>query len=168
MKKYIVFNREFLNGVNDRRKIIGQSKCISMHIRMGNYKSDFNDGRIFLFENDVISFIDCPILKNYSKAPILLTSDSIYAKNLIVNNTHNHRVITSSKKVIHTSHISFDNNFLGTYSAFLDMVTLGTCNELIGTSGSTFTILAASLMGKLPYLVGKNSSCELPKTYFYF
>ena len=168
MKKHIIFNREFLNAVKDRRQIIGQSQCISMHIRMGNYKSDFNDGRIFLFENDLLSFIDCPILEKYSNAPVYLTSDSRYAKNLIVNNTHDHRVISSSKKVIHTSHVSFDNNFLGTYGAFLDLVTLGTCNELIGTSGSTFTILAASLMGKLPYLVGKNSSCELPKAYFYF
>ena len=168
MKKHIVFNREFVNAVNDRRKFIGNSKCISMHIRMGNYKSDFNDGRIFLYENDVMSFIDCPILKKNSKDPILLTSDSRYAKNLIVSNTRDHRVIASSKKVIHTSHVSFDNNFLGTYGAFLDLVTLSTCNELIGTSGSTFSILAASLMGKLPYLVGKNSSCELPKAYFYF
>lgn len=168
MKKHIVFNSEFLNAVNIKRQIIGHSKCISMHIRMGNYKSDFRDGRIFLFDNDVLSFVDCPIIKKYSKVPIFLTSDSRYAKNLIVNNTHGYRVIWSSQKVIHTSHVSFDNNFMGAYSSFLDLVTLGSCNELIGTSGSTFTILAASLVGKLPYLVGQNSSCELPKEYFYY
>ena len=168
MKKHIVFNREFRNAVKDRRQIIGHSKCISMHIRMGNYKSDFHDGRIFLFDNDIMSFIDCPIIKKYPKAPIYLTSDSRYAKNLIVNNTHDHRVVSSSKKVIHTSHVSFANNFMGAYSTFLDLVTLGSCSEFVGTSGSTFTILAASLMGKLPYLVGKNTSCELPKAYFYY
>ena len=168
MRKHIVFNREFSNAVNDRSQIIGHSKCISIHIRMGNYKSDFRDGRIFLFESDVLSFIDCPILKKYSNAPIFLTSDSRYAKSLFINNTRGHRVISSSKRVFHTSGVSFNKNFIGTYGAFLDLVTLGTCSELIGTKRSTFTILAASLMGKLPYLVGKNSSCDLPKAYFYY
>ena len=168
MRKHIIFNREFMNGVNDRMQLIDHSKCISIHIRMGNYKSDIRDGRIFLFENDVMSFIDCPILKYYSNAPIFLTSDSRYAKSLFINNTHGHRIISSSTKVIHTSRVSFDNNFMGTYGAFLDLVTLGACKVLIGTSRSTFTMLAASLMGKLPYLVGKNSSCVLPKAYFYY
>ena len=168
MKSHIVFNKELLNAVNDRMLGIGNSKCISFHIRMGNYKSDFRDGRVFLYGKDIYSFIDCPIVQKYSKAFIFLSSDSIYAKNIIMNNTRKHSVVSSPKKATHSSHISFLDNFKGTYDTFLDLVTLSTCNELIGTSGSTFTVLAASLMGKLPYLIGQNSTCELPRGYSYY
>lgn len=167
MRQHIVFNQELLNAVNDKKQIISHSKCISFHIRMGNYKSDFRDGRIFLYENDVMSFINCPIIMNYSRTPIVLSSDSTYAKSIIMNNTREHRVISSSNKAIHSSHFSFLNKNKGTFGTFLDLLTLSNCNELIGTFGSTFTILASSLMGKLPYLVSKNSTCKQPQGYFY-
>ena len=134
---------------------------------MGSQKSDFFESRNFIFESDLTSFIDCPILRNHSQVPIYVSSDSSYVKDIIRNMAHTRKVISFSSKANHSDRISAINNFQKFSEPFLELLLLGHCNELIGTFGSTFSVLAASTNGKLPYLVPRNSSCFLPSGYFY-
>ena len=167
MINHFIFIDDFMERVHKRRKILQNENCISFHMRMGDKKSDFKETRSFIYESDLLSFINCPVVNEHPSAPIFVSSDSSYAKEIIMNNTQNHRVITYNQKAIHSGTFSFGKGFISTVNTFLDLVTLGSCKEFVGTYASTFSILAASFTGKVPYLVTRNSTCFRPTDYFY-
>ena len=167
MKNHIKFTQQFLNAVKDRSNKIGGKNCISFHVRMGDLKSDFKEKRCFLHESDLTSFAKCSIVSINPEMPIFISSDSSYAKSIINQTTNGHQMISFTKRASYTSNLSFEKSYNSIYQTFLDLVTLGSCSELVGTYGSTFSILAASLIGKLPYLIAPNSTCEIPEDYFY-
>ena len=167
MRNHFIFSEDFMNRVNRRKKNLQDGNCISFHMRMGDKKSDFKETRAFIYENDLLSFIKCPVVNENVDVPIFVSSDSSYAKEIIMNNTKNHRVVTYHKKAIHSGGFSFGKGLNSTINTFLDLVTLGSCKEFVGTYASTFSILAASFTGKLPYFVTRNSSCFKPTDYFY-
>lgn len=167
MKNHVIFNQKLVNTVKDRMKELDNGNCISIHARMGDMKSDFKENRKFLTNNDLLKFTNCFIISRYVHTPIFLSSDSSFAKSIIVRKMKSHKVVSFSKKAIHSKRMSFTLENKGAVETFLDLMTLGSCKELIGTYGSTFTILASSLIGKLPYLVSRQSVCKLPTNYFY-
>lgn len=167
MKNHFVFRKEFMEKVAERRRAMGGGKCVGFHMRMGNTISDFRDSHQFLFNSNIPSFGNCTIVSKYENATIFLSSDSSSAIQFFKNTLTNHRVVSFHSRATHTEKIYFpkkENHALS--SALLDLVTLGGCDELVGTASSTFTILASSLIGKLPYLVRRNSNCYLPAGFF--
>ena len=167
MKNHFIFNDDFMERVNNRRKILQDGNCISFHMRMGDKKSDFKETRSFIYESDIMSFINCSVVRESPSTPIFVSSDSSYAKEILMNNTQNYRVITYYQKAVHSGSFSFGKGINSTVDTFLDLVTLGSCKEFVGTYASTFSILAASFTGKLPYFVTRNSSCFKPTDYFF-
>lgn len=87
-----------MNRVNRRKKNLRDGNCISFHMRMGDLKSDFKETRTFIYENDLLSFIKCPVVNENAGFPIFVSSDSSYAKEIIMNNTKNHRAVTYHQK----------------------------------------------------------------------
>ena len=83
-------------------------------MRMGDKKSDFKETRSFIYESDLMQFINCPVVNEHPSAPIFVSSDSSYAKEVIMNNTQNHRVITYNQKAIHSGTFSFGKGFNST------------------------------------------------------
>lgn len=167
MRNHIKFSQFLLDKVDERRKHLNNGNCLSFHVRMGDLKSDFKESKSFIFETDLKSFVSCPIVNNYPNYLIFLSSDSSYAKNVIFNNTKDHKILSYDQRVKHSSLSSFSSASETTLSSLLDILTLGSCKEFVGTYGSTFSVLAASLVGKVPYLVSRNKSCFIPKEYFY-
>ena len=85
----------------------------------------------------------------------------------IKNMLPNRKVVSFHKKAAHTGNIDFPKKEnMDLSNTLLDLATLGICDELVGTKSSTFTILASSLIGKLPYLVGRKSNCYIPPSLF--
>ena len=167
MKKHFVFSQKLISKVMERKAKLNNGKCISFHMRMGDKKSDFKESKSFIYETDLNSFIQCPIVKKHSQYPIFISSDSSYAKNIIINGTRQRKIISYNQKAIHSGLSSLSTASETAFNSLLDILTLGSCKEFIGTYGSTFSILAASFTGKVPYLVTRNSSCFIPKEYFY-
>ena len=167
MRNHFIFTYDFMNRVHRRKKDLQDGNCISFHMRMGDRKSDFKESRSFIYEDDLLSFIKWPVVNENVGVPIFVSSDSSYAKEIIMNNTRNHRVVTYHQRAIHSGTFSFGKGLNSTINTFLDLVTLGSCKEFVGTYASTFSILAASFTGKVPYLVTRNSSCFKPNDYFY-
>ena len=167
MKNHVIFHQKLVNTVKDRMKELNNGNCISIHVRMGAEKSDFKRDKKFLTNNDLMKFTNCPVISQYVHTPIFLSSDSSFAKSIIVREMKSNKVVSFSIKAIHSKRVSFTLENKGAVETFLDLMTLGSCKELIGTYSSTFTILASSLIGKLPYLVSRQSVCKLPTNYFY-
>ena len=168
MRNLIVYNKDFIKILNERKYTIGMTNCIGFHIRMGNKKSDFQETRNFIFDSDIESFSNCPRVTHNNHIPIFVASDSSYVKSIIKNKLKDHKVLYYTSTVRHSESISFDKNFQLFNETFLELLSLSQCNDMIGTYGSTYSILAASLNGKLPYLVTRNSKCFLPQEYFYY
>ena len=168
MKNHFVFNSTIMNAVHQRRKAIGNGSCVAFHIRMGNLNSDFRDSHSFLKQESLPYFSNCSVLSEYPGVPIFVASDSSSAKKVIRQITPAHKVISFNTKAGHTESYSF--NYLNTHltNSLIDLMTLGSCDVLVGTTMSTFSVLASSLIGKLPYLVDGKSTCHLPRGLLYF
>ena len=163
MKNHFVFSKQFLEKVGARRKAIGEGKCIGFHMRMGNTISDFKDTHQFLLNSIIPSFGNCSIVSKLKNATIFVSSDSNSAVQKIKNMLPNRKVVSFHRKAAHTGNIDFPKKEnMDLSNTLLDLATLGICDELVGTKSSTFTILASSLIGKLPYLVSRKSNCFIP------
>ena len=165
MKNHFVFNEEIMKTVRERRERMGKGPCVGFHIRMGDRNSDFVEYRSFLFTKDIMSFLKCSIFDQYPKASIYIASDSNFAKGIVLNNTMNHDVFSFTPKATHS-----DSAFKSTKGndivkeLFVELLTLGSCDALVGTYRSSFSFLASSFQGKVPYLVTRNSKCFLPSS----
>ena len=167
MRKHVRISSILLSKLNMRKKDLQNGNCISFHVRMGDSKSDFQEKRYFIDVTDLMSFSHCQVVNDNPRYSIFLSSDSSYAKSIIINNTSHRKFISYDKKAIHSTISSFSLASESTETSLLDILTLGSCKELVGTYSSTFSILAASLIGKVPYLVARNKSCFVPQDYFY-
>lgn len=165
-RNHFVFSEEILKTVRERRERMGSNKpCVGFHIRMGDRNSDFVEYRSFLFTKDIMSFLKCSIFDLYPKASIYIASDSNFAKGIILNNTMNHEVFSFTQKATHSDSAfkSRKGNDI-VKELFYELLTMGSCDALVGTYRSSFTFLASSFQGKVPYLVTRNSKCFLPSS----
>ena len=109
---------------------------------MGDRNSDFVEYRSFLFTKDIMSFLKCSIFDQYPKASIYIASDSNFAKGIVLNNTMNHEVFSFTPKATHS-----DSAFKSTKGndivkeLFVELLTLGSCDALVGTYRSSFSFL---------------------------
>ena len=77
----------------------------------------------------------------------------------------NHEVFSFTPKATHS-----DSAFKSTKGndivkeLFVELLALGSCDALVGTYRSSFSFLASSFQGKVPYLVTRNSKCFLPSS----
>jgi hypothetical protein len=92
---------------------------------------------------------------------IYLAADSDIIKEEVIR-SHNY-TFYSYKKPVHSGHANKIQ-----YTDILDeLILLSSCRKFVVTETSTFSVIAAALSGKLPFLVGKNKSCSLPKKFQY-
>lgn len=163
MKKHFVFSDEIMKSLQERKEMMGNKPCVAFHIRMGDRNSDFREYRSFLFTRDLKKFVNCSIFEQYPDASIYIASDSNFAKGIIRNNTVNHKIYSFTEKATHSDSAfrSQEGNEI-VKEIFLELLTIGTCDALVGTHRSSFTFLASSFQGKVPYLVSRHSKCFLP------
>lgn len=168
VKNHFVFSEEIMQTVRERREMMGSGPCVGFHIRMGDRNSDFVEYRSFLFTKDILSFVKCSLFKEYPSAPIYIASDSNFAKGIVRNNTVDHKVFSFTQKASHSDSAfrSKKGNDI-VKELFLELLTIGSCDALVGTYRSSFTFLASSFQGKVPYLVTRNSKCFLPSSLIF-
>ena len=167
VRKHITFNKQLYNLVNNNRKQWRNLDCFGIHIRMGDSTSDFKEKRRFIYNSSLPLFTKCPIYQKMKHFAIYISSDSQNAKNSFIKSANNSNIFFSKNKACHTKERQFDKDLKCINDTLVELLTLSSCKGLIGTYGSTFSILAAALIGKLPYLVPRNSTCMLATNWFY-
>ena len=95
-------------------------------------------------------------------AVLFVASDSTEAKNVIRANTR-HVVITVSSKARHSNgSMGLKKNIDILAESFADMLTVGSCDYVVGTWRSTFSVVAAAFQGRIPYFVARRKACFQP------
>ena len=169
LKNYFIFSNDITNVVTENRNAWKNRPSVGMHIRRGKSK-EFNEYTdvVFLSYDDVNGFINCSLLKNLTKPVIYVASDSMMMKQRIMKSNHSFSVITSSIRASHSSSALSNSNSRVVGDVLIDILTVASCDYIIGTRSSTLTILAAAFQGNIPYLVGKNTDCYLSNVVNFF
>ena len=96
---------------------------------------------------------------------ILVASDSSRAKMMIRNYNPQKEVFWWVNKTTHTMTRYYRQTARAVVeSSVFDLFSLASCDAMIGTFRSTYSLTAAALIGEVPYLVSRGSSaCTIPK-----
>ena len=153
--------------VNNRIRSMGNQTTIGFHIRKGDRHSDFHETRQFLLDTDVKSFSHCSIVNSHPKAVLFVASDSSEAKQKVIATT-TRRVFTSSKRARHSNAAMRKEKNVGIlFDSFIDLLTVASCDYMVGTWKSSFSVVAGAFQGKVPYFVTRMSKCFQPETVSY-
>ena len=165
LRNHLILSKSMRTSIDDRLAIRGNRKLLCMHIRCGIPLADFPDQASFLNRKDIHTFHSCQNHFNWSNnALILVASDSSRAKMMIRNYNPRKEVIWWVNKTSHTMtrHSKYTSRSV-VESSVLDLFSLASCDALIGTFRSTYSLTAAALIGEVPYLVSRrSSSCAIP------
>ena len=168
-RTYIVPHQDVLDEVNAILAPYENHFLVGMHIRCGNPLSDFKDQSTFIRYERLAAFSHC--IKGIQSSEenrtvtLILTSDSTKAKKKIHSYNPQLEIVSSKRKAVHTmlnrGHKPEDNVMK---EAFMEMLLLGRCKKMIGTTRSTFSLCAAAFQGQLPLLVDlRKGPCSVPK-----
>ena len=161
-----IFSKDVTSVVNKNRNAWKNRPSVGMHIRKGKSK-EFRD-KEFLYYSDVNGFVNCNLFKNLSNPVVYVASDSTVMKQNIMKSKRSFSVVTSQVHASHSSPILLNQKSKVIGDVLIDVLTVASCDYVIGTWGSTLSILAAAFQGNIPYLVGKNQSCFLSNVIVYF
>lgn len=166
LQSHLILSEAIRTTINDRLAIRRNRKLLCMHIRCGVPLADFGDQASFLNRKDISTFHSCQRQFDWSdEALILVASDSSRAKIMIRNYNPQKEVLWWVNKTSHTKTRYFSRTEASVVeNSVLDLFSLASCDALIGTFRSTYSLTAAALIGKIPYLVTKGSkTCAIPK-----
>ena len=162
-----IFSKDVTSVVNKNRNAWKNRPSVGMHIRKGKSK-EFRDRGEFLYYSDVNGFVNCNLFKNLSNPVVYVASDSTEMKQNIMKSKRSFSVVTSQVHASHSSPILLNQKSKVIGDVLIDVLTVASCDYVIGTWGSTLSIMAAAFQGNIPYLVGKNQSCFLSNVIVYF
>ena len=161
-KRHLTVSPLIQEVVENRIRRYRNSTLVGFHIRKGDRHSDFKETRDFIFGEDVYQFVRCSIVQSHPNAVLFVASDSTEAKNVIRANTR-HVVITVSSKARHSNgSMGLKKNIDILAESFADMLTVGSCDYVVGTWRSTFSVVAAAFQGRIPYFVARRKACFQP------
>lgn len=166
LKNYFIFSKDVTGVVTKNRNAWKNRPSVGMHIRKGKSK-EFRD-KEFLYYSDVNGFVNCNLFKNLSNPVVYVASDSTEMKQKIMKSKRSFSVVTSHVHASHSSPTLLNQKSKVIGDVLIDVLTVASCDYVIGTWGSTLSILAAAFQGNIPYLVGKNQSCFLSNVIVYF
>ena len=168
VRKHFIMNDDIRTAVQERRRIIGNDTCVAFHIRMGDKQSDFKEYRSFIFSGDIHAFSNCKVFQQYPNATIFVSSDSSFAKSVVLKDNSQRRVVTFSEKAQHSfSAVRSGKGRAVIHNLLVDIMTIASCDIVIGTYKSSFSLLAAAFQGNPPYWVARRSKCFLPDRIVY-
>ena len=153
IRNYLTVQPTVQQQVDQRRQTFNGQTSIGFHIRKGDKHADFKETRNFLYDRDVLAFPQCVIVQNHTNAVLYVASDSNEAKKMVQKATH-HRVIVSSTVARH-SHAAMrkEKNVDILMDSFVDLLAVASCDFIVGTWKSSFSVVAGAFRGVTPYFV---------------
>lgn len=153
---------QHMSQINRIKEKIGDKYLIGMHMRSGY--GDFSDTERFLVPGQEYTFIE--LAKNLSKEHKnviwYFTSDSTYLDTIVQQEAAPYEVIVFETGAIEHTRSGF--NIQSDVNAMTDMTILGSANELILTSRSTFS-LASFFINDLSLLENFTNVNWIKKTH---
>ena len=120
-----------------------------------------------MYDSDIQSFVQCEVVKKHTQAVLYVASDSAEAKKAVEEASVN-RVVTSSTIARHSNAaMRRDKNVDILTDAFIDMLTVASCDYVVGTWKSSFSVVAGAFQGKMPYFVKPWKKCVIPQSLGY-
>lgn len=164
LRTYFIPKQHIQDRVNELVKDFRGYTTVGFHIRKADRTSDVKESRRFLFHNDVSAFSTCEVFTTLHNPLIFVASDSTEAKQQVEKENPTRKVITSSI-VAHHTYFAVRKEKSKHYldDVLVDMLSLASCDYIIGTWKSTYSLLAAAFQGHIPYYVSRNSRCFIPK-----
>lgn len=164
LRNHFIPHERILAAVKNRTKEFAGYTTVGFHIRKGDKHSDFKESRNFIYNGDVSSFSSCEVFSKVSNPLIFVASDSTEAKKQVELDNPTRKVIISSAVAQHTySAVRKEGIKHLLDDVLIDMLTLASCDYVIGTWKSSYSILAGAFQGHLPYFVSRNKRCFIPK-----
>ena len=150
LNRQVIFSKSITNKVRGTIRRYSGSSITGANIDLSN-PLDYSSN--LLSTSDISSFPLCPVYSNSST--IFLFTHSISIKRRL------------SRSLLRQNMIIFiipQDNFADYQSKLTDLLVLGSCDNIVGTFGLPFSIIAGALQGNVPFLVQKNNYCKLPET----
>lgn len=165
LRRYFIPKEHIQESVRKQTSFINKNNTsVAFHIRKGDKKSDFKESRYFLYGKDVTSFSTCPLFDTIENPLIFVASDSTEAKKQVVDDNPSRKVVVSSAVAHHSySAVRKESSKHVLDNVLVDMLSLASCDYLIGTWKSTYSIIAGAFQGHLPYFVTRGQKCFIPK-----
>lgn len=161
VRNFIHFNDSLIREADRQASQWRGSPSVAFHIRQGDRKMNIEHDCVFLDDRDIMSFVNCSVFQELRNALMFVASDSASAKQLVLQANPGRRVFLSPIQA-HHSQASFQRIGTEVKEAIVELLTISSCDVIIGTWLSTFSLLAGALQGSLPHFVAKNHSCFVP------
>lgn len=171
VRKHLIPKEYIQQLVKIRTKEFANNKeytSVAFHIRKGDGRADFKESRIFLYGGDVTSFSTCSLFDTIKNPLIFVASDSTEAKRKVISDNPKRKVVVSSAIAKHSKlAVRKDSNKHVLDNVLVDMLSLASCDYLIGTWKSTYSMIAGAFQGRLPYFVPRGQKCFIPKKFVF-